>query len=190
MPSTECLRSPLPARNEVASFPVMDREATGRRIKAARQLISLTVPELAARMDLPGLGAKTLGNIERGDRELRPQEIASLASALEVPEAFLTGEKPAGESQLDVIEQLLRDDVEERRQQRDEIIARLDRLEAALKSAVSETVAAETDNLRRVVRDLASGRPPKAPSTSPRAPQLQPGAKRKRATQPRIPARP
>jgi transcriptional regulator with XRE-family HTH domain len=68
----------------------MDGEPTGRRIKAARTLLNLTVPELAKRLDLPGLGDKTLGSIERGERDLRPQELAPLAAALGVPERFLT----------------------------------------------------------------------------------------------------
>jgi transcriptional regulator with XRE-family HTH domain len=94
---------------------------TGRRIKAARELLGVTVPELAARLDLPGLGDKTLGNIERGQRELRAHEVAPLARALEVPASWLVGEdNPAGEERLarmeaqlaahaQTVERLLRD---------------------------------------------------------------------------------
>lgn len=110
----------------------MDPATTGRRMKAARSLIPLTVPELAARLDLPGLGAKTLGSIERGERALRPHEVAPIAQALEVPEEFLVGANPAGQTQLDRIERLIRDDAAQRQKLRDEIIARLDSLEKAL----------------------------------------------------------
>jgi transcriptional regulator with XRE-family HTH domain len=91
----------------------------GRRIKAARSLKRVTVEELAVLVDLQGLGAKTIGNIERGDRPLRPHEAVLLADALEVPVDFLLGEAPAGAAQLDTIEGLLR-----------EVIERLDVIEA------------------------------------------------------------
>lgn len=79
----------------------MDSVSTGRRIKAARQLNRLTVPQLAARLNLPGLGEKTLGKIERNERDLRTHEVAPLAQALDVPAGFLTGEDSAGPSEPD-----------------------------------------------------------------------------------------
>jgi transcriptional regulator with XRE-family HTH domain len=56
--------------------------AVGRRIKAARSLKQVTVEELADLIGIPGLGAKTIGNIERGDRPLRNHEAVLLAQAL------------------------------------------------------------------------------------------------------------
>jgi transcriptional regulator with XRE-family HTH domain len=61
-----------------------------QRLKAARVLADVTVPELAKTLDTKGLGAKTLGAIERGERQMRPHETALLAKALDVPEWFLT----------------------------------------------------------------------------------------------------
>ncbi len=71
----------------------MDNASTARRLKAARQLADppLTVEQLAAKLNLQGLGAKTLGSIERGSRELRPHEADPIARALGVPPSFLTG---------------------------------------------------------------------------------------------------
>ncbi len=101
----------------------MDNASTARRLKAARQLADppLTVEELAAKLSLPGLGYKTLGNIERGDREIRPHEIQPIADALGVPATFLTGLQAAPappdgieqrvahiEAQLDQIIELLK----------------------------------------------------------------------------------
>src|SRR4051812_44910287 len=73
----------------------MDAPPIGRRLKAARHLAGLTVPELAAALALPGLGAKTLGAIERGEREMRPQEIAPIADITGMPISYFaakTGE--------------------------------------------------------------------------------------------------
>jgi transcriptional regulator with XRE-family HTH domain len=120
--------------------------AIGRRMKAARSLKQVTVDELADLIGIQGLGAKTIGNIERGDRPLRNHEAVLIAQALDVPVAFLLGANPAGQHQLDVIEQLLREDAEERRQQREEIIERLEALEAHL--------TARTDALLPGVRSL------------------------------------
>jgi transcriptional regulator with XRE-family HTH domain len=81
----------------------MDAPPIGRRLKAARRLAGLTVPELAAALALPGLGAKTLGAIERGEREMRPHEIAPIADITGMPISYFaakTGEplwpEPAG----------------------------------------------------------------------------------------------
>lgn len=69
----------------------LDHVMVGRRIKAARQLVNLTTQQLADAVDIPGLGFKTIGSIERGGRALRPHEVAPLAEALAVPPDFLTG---------------------------------------------------------------------------------------------------
>lgn len=54
----------------------------------------VTVDELAARIDEAGLGAKTLGAIERGERAVRPKsELRVIAEALELPLAFFTLER-------------------------------------------------------------------------------------------------
>jgi transcriptional regulator with XRE-family HTH domain len=81
----------------------MDAPPIGRRLKAARHHAGLSVTELAAALALPGLGAKTLGAIERGEREMRPQEIAPIADVTGMPPSYFaakTGEalwpEPAG----------------------------------------------------------------------------------------------
>src|SRR5436853_240059 len=82
-------------------IPPMDGEDIRRRLRAARAITEptdaemglrdgrgrdfpgITVEELAARIDEPGLGFKTLGNIERGTRQLRPKtELPAIAQAL------------------------------------------------------------------------------------------------------------
>lgn len=68
----------------------MDTVDLPRRLKAARVLADLTVTQLAAKLDTPGFGAKTLGAIERGERSIRPHEIRVLADAVGVPETFFT----------------------------------------------------------------------------------------------------
>lgn len=170
----------------------MDRESTGRRIKAARSLIPITVPELAERLGLPGLGAKTLGSIERGERALRPQEIAPIAQALEVPEEFLTGAKPAGETQLDRIEQRLIA-MHSMLVNGQDVIDRLDRLERALGGQVDHVRDEVSETIRTLGRAIVEGRPPEDESDRQPAPgppddaatKAQPGRARSRT-----PARP
>ncbi len=82
------------------SFRDVDTKTVGNRLRAARTLAGLTRPQLARELNLPGLGEKTLGAIERGSRDLRPQEVQPLATLLDVPTDFLTGpteRDPAGE---------------------------------------------------------------------------------------------
>lgn len=150
------------------SVQIMDRESTGRRIKAARQLAHLTVPQFAARLDLPGLGAKTLGSIERGERELRPQEVEPIASALGVPTVFLVGENPAGASdplaaRLDAYGELIakQNDLLE---QQSRI---LERIEERLKEgrSVRDEIAAVIESRGR---DVVQGLPEDAPSRKPK----------------------
>lgn len=73
-----------------------------RRLKAARALAGLTVTGLAKRLDLPDLGAKSLGNVERGQRDLKPQEIQPLVEALGVGGFLIEDALPS--PQLDQIE--------------------------------------------------------------------------------------
>lgn len=61
-----------------------------RRIRAARILANVTVEELAERIGVRGLGAKTLGAIEREERPVRRMELAEIARACELPLAFFT----------------------------------------------------------------------------------------------------
>lgn len=68
--------------------PIAKGEDLSRRLRAARALSGLTMEELAATFDEAGLGYKTLGRIERGERELRRMEVAILAEALNVPPAW------------------------------------------------------------------------------------------------------
>lgn len=73
-----------------------------QRLRAARVLADLTVGQLAARIDTKGLGAKTLGAVERGERTLRRHEIEIIAKATGVPEWFLSDgfEEPARDPDL------------------------------------------------------------------------------------------
>lgn len=68
----------------------MDTADAPRRLRAARVLADLTVQQLADKLDTPGLGAKTIGAIERGERAVRPHEIRVVAEALNVPVEFFT----------------------------------------------------------------------------------------------------
>lgn len=61
-----------------------------RRIRAARALAGITVDELSGRLDGQRLSTKTLGNIERGDRDARPMELRAIAAACGVSYAFFT----------------------------------------------------------------------------------------------------
>src|SRR5688500_4215510 len=63
-----------------------------QRLRAVRALADLTVEQLADKMNLPGLGAKTLGAIERGERDLRPHELPVIAAACDVPPEFFTAD--------------------------------------------------------------------------------------------------
>jgi transcriptional regulator with XRE-family HTH domain len=67
-------------------------ETRRRRIRAARALADLTVEELADAIDAKGLKAKTLGAIERGEREVRPHELRAIAEACGLPYEFFTAD--------------------------------------------------------------------------------------------------
>lgn len=87
------------------TLPGVDREEISRRLRAARALavptdeelatrkrpvVGITVEELAARVAQDGLGAKTIGNMERGvGPALRPQ-LREIAEACGVPYEFFT----------------------------------------------------------------------------------------------------
>jgi transcriptional regulator with XRE-family HTH domain len=90
---------------------LVDRDETGRRIRAARALAApteqeleerhrkrakpttgITVAELAARIDSDGLGAKTLGNMERGDTPALRPALSEIARACGLPYEFFTAE--------------------------------------------------------------------------------------------------
>ena len=87
----------------------IDETELRRRLKAARALTAptetesaqrsprtqatetgITVDELADRIDETGLGRKTLGAIERGERKVQRSELIVMAEALELPLAFFT----------------------------------------------------------------------------------------------------
>jgi hypothetical protein len=87
----------------------VDSDDLRRRLKAARALTApsaeeidqrsprtrnaetgITVEELAKRMAEPGLGWKTIGAIERGDRTAQRRDLIVIAEALELPLAFFT----------------------------------------------------------------------------------------------------
>jgi transcriptional regulator with XRE-family HTH domain len=87
----------------------MDSDDLRRRLKAGRALTppsteelarrmprtrnatpGLTVEELAARLDEPGLGEKTLGAIERGERAAQRRDLIVIAQALAMPLGFFT----------------------------------------------------------------------------------------------------
>lgn len=79
----------------------MDSEETRRRLRAGRALAGITVEQLAERLG-PGLGAKTLYNVERGEREIRPMELREVARACGLPFAFFVMDF----GELDVVEHL------------------------------------------------------------------------------------
>lgn len=75
--------------------PIVQGDELGRRMRAARALADITVEELTARIDEPGLGYGTLGNLERGTRILRRMEVPVLAAGLGVPPAWFWVDIPA-----------------------------------------------------------------------------------------------
>jgi transcriptional regulator with XRE-family HTH domain len=116
------------------TLPTVDRDEISRRLRAARALavptedelaarkrpvVGITVEELAARVGQDGLGAKTIGNMERGDGPALKPQLREIAEACGVPYAFFTAdlvmleEVPVtGETlraQLDRHERLLRE---------------------------------------------------------------------------------
>lgn len=101
-------RSPFPSHR----IPIVDSDDIRQRIRAARALtaptaeeiedrpegrsrnhVGITTDELAARVNEPGLGFKTLGAIERGERGVQRSELIVIAEAMEMPFAFFTLER-------------------------------------------------------------------------------------------------
>lgn len=78
----------------------------GRRVRALRRAGGYeNTGALTAKLNLPRFGAKTLGEVERGKRQLFPHERAEVARVLEVDETDISHPKTG--TQLDRIEALL-----------------------------------------------------------------------------------
>lgn len=105
-----------------------DRERDSRRLKAARALAGVTVPELAARAPVKanGITANLIGETERQERDARPMELRVIAEGLGLPEWLLTGE-------ITSEAQLLAD-----------ILDRVDRLADRVQTAESEQATIRT----------------------------------------------
>lgn len=70
-----------------------DDAEIARRVRAARIIADLrTVEELAERIGTRGLGAKTLGAIERGERRPRGMELREIADACRLPPEFFSAD--------------------------------------------------------------------------------------------------
>lgn len=70
-----------------------DEAEIARRVRAARLIADIrTVEELARRIDARGLGAKTIGAIERGERTVKRMELREIAEACGLPEEFFTAD--------------------------------------------------------------------------------------------------
>lgn len=134
----------------------MDGVSTGRRLKAARTLANVTVPQLAKRLSLPGLSAGTLGAIERGERDLRPQEVAPLADELGIPRTFFTGAAvfSDGESQLDRIEAQVANERSERERLADQLAADREDREGSV-AEIKALLRTQNENLQRQTEILA-----------------------------------
>lgn len=65
-------------------------EEIERRSQRRRDFVGITVDELATRLNEPGLGFKTLGAMERGDRDAQRRDLIVIAEALRLPLAFFT----------------------------------------------------------------------------------------------------
>lgn len=117
-------------------------EELRRRLRAARALVGVTVEELAERLATEGLSAKTIGNVERGTRTIRPMELREIAAALGVSYEFFT-------VPLDRLAGPASDGV-------GEIIARLDRIEDALLIQREETALSGSAMMRRLRDDPAA----------------------------------
>ena len=157
----------------------MDTVPIGRRLKAARQLADITVDELASRLDLPGLGAKTIGNIERGDRDIRPHEVEPIARVLEVPASFLVGDNPAGQPQLEGELAGILQDIKAQLARQTEVLEEIRGYAADAKRMLEEQRAlkGQTDELFQQMLLVAQGSPQADPESSPRKPRQRPRAK-------------
>ena len=69
----------------------------GARIRETRQKAGLSQAALAAKTE--GVSASVLSKAERGEKELSPEQLQTLAAALEVPAEALTGEAAPCECQ-------------------------------------------------------------------------------------------
>ncbi len=70
---------------------------TGARIREARLNAGLSQAALAARTE--GISPSVLSKAERGEKELRPEQLQALAAALEMPLEALTGQAAPCECQ-------------------------------------------------------------------------------------------
>lgn len=61
-----------------------------RRVRAARALAGLSVKDLAIGLDEPGLGERTLGKIEAGERVAQRSELQRIADVCGLPYGFFT----------------------------------------------------------------------------------------------------
>jgi transcriptional regulator with XRE-family HTH domain len=152
------------------------REATARRIRAARIVAGLTVEELAAKMHRRGLGTKTLGKIERVERDAAPHELEQIAEATNVPLWFLRhgfdGQaiedeaEPTARERLDALEgevEALRTQHRELREAREQITALAEQV-TTLQRGIAEAVA---EHVEDAVSQLVAG-PHDASDASPR----------------------
>lgn len=84
---TEDIRRRLKAGRALAE---PTEEEIAARSERKRDFVGITMGELAERLDEPGLGFKTLGAIERGDREARRRDLIVIADALALPAEFFS----------------------------------------------------------------------------------------------------
>jgi transcriptional regulator with XRE-family HTH domain len=101
--------------SDASMSPEEEKERTDRlrfRMRAARAIAGLTVKELAARVadagHADGLSARVLGEMERGNRVIKPSEIPILAEACGLPAAFFsvdfaTLEEPTLRAEVDYL---------------------------------------------------------------------------------------
>lgn len=99
----ESLREPRSVAEHMGQVINDDWKAVGARVRAARVAAGLpTRAALAHQLKLPRFGSKTIGSVERGERQLHEHEATELGRVLGVDgRSFF--DAPAG-SQLDRIE--------------------------------------------------------------------------------------
>lgn len=108
----------------------------GQRIKVAQAQKGISVPQIAAQAGRPArFGAKTIGRVIRGQRELQPHEADWLGRVLGVPAEFFFVEAPAPGSTEDRTLAVL-ESVEALLQKQNGLLSRqskiLERIEAAI----------------------------------------------------------
>lgn len=160
----------------------------GQRIRAAQAQAGVaSVDELAAMPGRPDkFGSKTIGRVIRGERDLQPHEAEWLAKALHVDPDYFTEDNGTGqETQLDRIERrlteletLLNRVFHHRSEQGNDIITRLDTIEAA----ITGRVGLVDERLLELGRAVVEGRVPEVPPDSPPSRTPQQAAATKRAT--------